>query len=425
MASITITNNRLTFDASSRKWFLMYNIEYGENETFSSITVVSNRQWCNVKNTTVTQYQTEIELGNNRSLIARSADVTITVTTNTGTYSTVAVVTQEEFKIYPIWANTPVRITTLLNSVNYEVRYNSKSIYAGKAYVMPNTDYVEIDISKICASYLNSSLEGKIDNPADYIQLDGVKNFGLYINGELEGAFMFFNSYTYQPTPIYRLLIGGDTLLILSDPIRKEFDSRQYIIYSFVNVLQSGGYPVNSYYYLDNTLEPTEVYGSLVGGKEYVTLQKAPANANTFEIFKEKIPIKKTCAKYCLYYQNALGGWDSFLINGNDKRTDKITGYNYIKSVNNTTKEFGNKKYMNVIAPSYKLYTDWLDDDEASRMYHLLESTEVYLHNLEDDTIIPINLTNSNCEFKTFTNNGKKKFYYEINAELAQERIRQ
>lgn len=425
MATITVTNNRLAFDSSSRKWFLMYNIEYGENETFSSITVVSNRQWCNVKNKTITQYQTEIELSYNNDLEPRSAEVTIAVTTNTGTYLAVAIVTQEEFKLYPIWANTPVRITTLLNSVNYEVRYNSKSIYAGKAYVMPNTDYVEIDISKICASYLNSSLEGKIDNANNYIQLDGVKNFGLYINGELEGAFMFFNSYTYQPTPMYKQLLGGDTILMLSDPIRNIVDTRQYIMRSFVNVSTSSGIGVYAYFYLTNELQPTEVFGSLAGRKGYTTFMKAPANANTFEIFKEKTPIEKTCAKYCLYYQNALGGWDSFLINGNDKRTDKITGYNYIKSVNNTTKEFGNKKYMNVIAPSYKLYTDWLNDDEASRMYHLLESTEVYLHNLEDDTIIPVNLTNSNCEFKTFANNGKKKFYYEINAELAQERIRQ
>jgi hypothetical protein len=97
----------------------------------------------------------------------------------------------------------------------------------------------------------------------------------------------------------------------------------------------------------------------------------------------------------------------------------------YRKAINNTTKQFATKKYLNVINTSYKLYTDWLTDDEASRMHHLLESTEVYLHNLEDDTIIPVNLTNSTCEYKTFTNNARRKFYYEINAELAQQKIRQ
>jgi hypothetical protein len=66
-----------------------------------------------------------------------------------------------------------------------------------------------------------------------------------------------------------------------------------------------------------------------------------------------------------------------------------------------------------------------MTDDEASRMHHLLESTEVYLHNLEDDTIIPVNITNNSCEFKTFTNNGKKKFNYEIDVELARTKVRQ
>ena len=427
MATITVTNSRLNFDASSRKMFLTYTVSLDSGEVYQSITVASNRQWCNVKNKTVTVYQTEIELSNNRTLEARDAQVTITVTTSTGTYVQMVVIHQDEFKLYPIWANNVVRVETLLNSVKYEVRYNSETIYSGKAYVIPNTNYVEIDMSKICASYLNSSLEGIIDAPANYNTLNSVKKFALYINGNLEGAYMYYNSYTYAPTPEYLNLLGGETMLILSDPIRKVFDSRQYIVYSLMNVLiKSGGSGIPCYAYFYNSKnERTEVFGSLSVGIGYVTMMKAPEDAVAFEMYGQKTPIKKTCCKYCLYYQNALGGWDSFLIDGNDKRTDKITSYNYIKAVDNTTKSFGTKKYMNTISTAYKLHTDWLNDDEASRMHHLLESTEVYLHNLEDDTIIPVNITNNSCEFKTFTNNGKKKFNYEINVELARTKVRQ
>ena len=424
MATITVTNNRLNFDASNRKMYLTYTVALDADETYTSIKVVSNSQWCNVKNKTVTLYQTEIELSNNRTLLSRSAIVTITLTTSKGTFETTVTIQQSEFKIYPIWATNIVNVETQLNYVSYEVRHNGNTIYSGKAYVVPNTNYVEIDISKICSSYLSSSLEGIIDAPANYNKLDSVKNFGLYVNGNLEGAYMYYNSYTYEANPDYTDY-NTETFLKLSDPIRKTgYDSRQYVVYSFFNVLASNSYGLNSYFTKDiEWVRP--VYESLSYATGYTTFMKVPEGANNFQILGETYPIKKTCAKYCLYYKNALGGWDSFLINGNDKRTDKITGYKYTKAINNKTKDFGVKKYLNVIGTSYKLYTDWLTDDEASRMHHLLESTEVYLHNLEDDTLIPVNLTNSSCEFKTFTNNGRKKFYYEINAELAQEKIRQ
>lgn len=423
MATIIVTNNRLNFDASHRKLLLTYTIELDTDETFTSIKVVSNRQWCNVKNTTISVYQTEIELASNNSTIFRDAEVTITLVTSKNTYTNTVTISQKGFEIHPIWANNIVKIETQLNYIQYEVRHNSKTIYSGKAYTIPNTNYVEIDMSRICSPFLNSSIENKLDEPVDFAPIEGVKSFNLYVNGEIEGSFLFFNSYTYKDNPPYLLLTDGDTMLILSDPIRKQYDSRQLIIYSFFNVLRSGGYGCNVVFDFDGYIQ--RVYGSLAGRQEYVTLMKAPDGANSVNFFGEKFPIKKTCCKYCLYYQNALGGWDSFLINGNDKQTDKITSYNYRKAINNTTKQFATKKYLNVINTSYKLYTDWLTDDEASRMHHLLESTEVYLHNLEDDTIIPVSLTNSTCEYKTFTNNARRKFYYEINAELAQQKIRQ
>lgn len=423
MATINVTNNRLNFDASNRKMFLTYDVVLDSDETYTSIKVVSNAQWCNVKNKTVTAYQTEIELSNNRTLLSRSAIVTITLTTSKGTFETVVTIGQSEFKIYPIWATNIVNIDTQLNYVSYEVRHNGETIYSGKAYVVPNTNYVEIDISKICSSYLNSSLDGKIDNPTDYIELEGVKSFNLYVNGELEASFLYYNSYTYEANPDYTEY-NTETYVKLSDPIRTGYDSRQYVVYSFFNVLANNSYGLNSYFSKGYEWSKP-VYASLSYKTGYTTFMKVPEGADRVQILDELISIKKTCAKYCLYYQNALGGWDSFLINGNDKRTDKITGHKYTKAINTNTKCFGIKKYLNVIDTSYKLYTDWLTDDEASRMFHLLESTEVYLHNLEDDTIIPVNLTNSSCEFKTFTNNGRKKFNYELNLELAQERIRQ
>lgn len=422
MATITVTNVP-EFDASFRQFTLYYTITLESGEEINDVSVVSSSIWCNVKNSTITNYSTKIELSENNALTSREAIVTIEVDTSTGVYTNIVTIRQEEFKIYPIWANMPIRIETEANSIKYYIKYNNEIIYSGKAYVIQDNDFVEIDISQICSSYLNSSMERAFNNPQDFNALDGFKYFGLYVNDEFYRGYNFYNSYSYQPNPEY-ISYSNKTFVKLSNPIRKFYDSRQYVIYSFFNVLDYGNYYINFYFH-KNVTTHSSLSATVKGRTEYTTLAKAPEGYDTVQFFDEYIPIKNTCAKYCLYYQNALGGWDSFLINGNDKQTDKITSYKYIKNANNTTKDFGTKKYLNLITQTYKLYTDWLNDDEASRMFNLLESTEVYLHNLEDDSIIPVNITNNSCEYKTFSNNGKKKFYYTIDVELAQYRTRQ
>lgn len=422
--AIISTEEILNFDSSFRKFTLYYTITLGAGETISSVTVVSSSPtWFNVKNSTITNYSTDIEIKANNTFEPKEATITITVTTNSGTTTKTVTIIQDKFEIYPIWANKVVIIETQENFVNYKINHKNETIYAGKAYVMPNTDYVEIDITKICSSYLNSTLEDSIDAPQNFNAQNGVGLFSLYVNEELHSTYNFYNSYSYKPNPSYTVY-DDRSYLVLSDPIRKVYDARQYIIYSFFNVLDTGSFYFDFYFHKNQYTHST-VSGTLTGRTLYTTMATVPDGFDTVQIFQEYIPIISGCSKYCLYYQNALGGWDSFLINGNDKQIDKITSYKYIKSVDNTTRKFGTKKYLNMINSTYKLYTDWMTDDEASRMHHLLESTEVYMHNLEDGTIIPVNITNSNCEYKTYTNNGKKKFYYEIDVEFAQHKIRQ
>ena len=137
--------------------------------------------------------------------------------------------------------------------------------------------------------------------------------------------------------------------------------------------------------------------------------------------------VKDSCATHCLYYSNAYGGWDSLCINGNTKKTDNINGYTYTKKTDIVLnpRTFQTKKYLNEIKSNWVLNTGWLTDDEASRMYHLLESTDVFLQDLNNpDVLIPINITNTQCEYKTFTNNGKKKINYVIEAQEANLKIR-
>ena len=62
--------------------------------------------------------------------------------------------------------------------------------------------------------------------------------------------------------------------------------------------------------------------------------------------------------------------------------------------------------------------------NDGSKMYHLLESTQVYLHNLETDEIIPVVITDTSCVYKTYSNQGNTRFYYTINVEASNYKIR-
>ena len=85
--------------------------------------------------------------------------------------------------------------------------------------------------------------------------------------------------------------------------------------------------------------------------------------------------VVKTCYDYCLYYRNAHNGYDSLLIQGTANKKDKIESIYYTKNADNTKQDFAKTKYNNVITTTYTMHTDWFNDDEQSRLHHLLEST--------------------------------------------------
>ena len=425
MANIIMEDTSpIEFDWSFRKYKIRYTIELEDGETYTSTQCDGQNVWCNVKKSDITAYRTPIELSTNNSFESRSVTLTFTFKTSLGTYTRTVEIIQGGFVITPIWESTPLRIQTDANFVKYSVRGGNNVIFSGRAYVLPNNNEVEIDVAKICASYLNSSLEGKINttNASGLTALDGVKTFVVYVNDEQDGRYLFFNSYAYNTNPPYKL-IGNDYYVLLSDPIRKVIDRRQLIMFSFFKAMQ--GNVFLEYLNYPTPIGDESMKQQVNSRVEYTINEKPLSGYDKVEILGEEYEIKDTCCKYCLYYLNSLGGWDSFLINGNDKRTDNITQYKYIKSVPSNSVLFGTKNYMNIINTTYKLYTDWMNDEEASKMFNLLESTEVYLHNLEEDKIIPVIITNKNCEFKTFKNNGRKKFYYTIEVEEAQHKIRQ
>lgn len=134
--------------------------------------------------------------------------------------------------------------------------------------------------------------------------------------------------------------------------------------------------------------------------------------------------VKKTCADYCLYYLNAYGGYDHLLIKGTVLRTDSFARTEITRDVSNATLLHGKQCIATEITPKWRLNTDYLTDEQWAKTHHLLGSTHVLLHNLATDEIVPVVITSSTAEFKTYRNQGNKKSFLTIDVEASVKRMR-
>ena len=132
-----------------------------------------------------------------------------------------------------------------------------------------------------------------------------------------------------------------------------------------------------------------------------------------------------TCARYALYYVNAYGGWDTLVMDGIDEERDGLTRHEASRVYDNTDMQNrGTVNYVNEIQKSWTLRTGYLTDEQAGRMHHLLNSVQVYLYEMESGSFLPVVLTGTSTEYKTYRNQGRKLVSYEIQVRLAQDRIR-
>lgn len=329
--------------------------------------------------------------------------------------------------IAPIWKDYIWSEETLDDFIEYHLDDGGTTIYAGKAYKYPDADRVEFLLNSVTENYLSNGISFPTTLSTS-IMPNYLKNFTLVTSTGNEKPIIFFNDWSYKDTD----LTSG---YFLSDPITGLIDPRQYVMTSWL--LPTGEGIVNRFYYKDGIQTATDVtLKSGINGYTFVenitNLQLGCGDyiimefvvSGTISQKQIKYTIDNTGKDYVLYYVNAAGGWDSLLIEGNVKKTDEFESESYIKRVLRPSTEFARNKYLNTITSSWTLYTGYLNDEQASKMYNLLESTQVYLHNLKDNTITPVLITDTSCEYKTYTNQGKNKFYYTINVESSQDNYR-
>lgn len=291
---------------------------------------------------------------------------------------------------------------------------NEQLLYQGIAHRRPDEKNLMVKVNDICANVLSIYLTTK--NLGFNVVEQGEFIISLWEDGRwsIKESVQFYADYSYDN--LFSIYNKG-----LSDPINCRVSPHTPIPFSQV------------------ASEHVEVRGAMIGnynppiegmGGYYmidISSLKDGDEVSLYEVGLEQsisYNVVDCNARYALYYVNAYGGVDMLLIEGNHSERDALTRHTMQTEYDNrASSNRGKVNIANEITKSLTLHTSWLTDDESMRMHHLLNSTQVLLYDLQTKEEIPVILTNTTTEYKTFKGGGKL-VNYAIELSLANDRIR-
>ena len=295
---------------------------------------------------------------------------------------------------------------------NGGIRYYDKLLFAGRSYARPGTVNNVILVNKICQDYMDIPL----------LEQDTISINGGYNTFKLKSAdgntlyrqYSFVNDWSY----------GKFKTGLLSRPILKDHSKvfrNQLLPFSVFGAADEVAVPYEIVY-ADGTKWSSIAYETRGIKTEMFPFGDRKNGAVGYTINNKSYTISDECVQYVLYYINPWGGYDWFPIRGKVVEKDSMTAYTYTQNFNNQTWDFGKRRYLTEITKHFTLHTQWMSEDESSRMWYLLQSNTVYLHNLVEDKIYPVIITNNEQEHK------KKllgtRISYQIEVDLSQNRER-
>lgn len=341
--------------------------------------------------------------------------------------------------IASIWKDYFVNLGTA-DSVPFRIKVGDDIIYNGKAHRRPNESSILARINDICADYLSNTLPtlsqaefSALSFPLEFT----IENFIVTAQGEepdweYVDDVSFINDWSYDNS-------YNPSTMGMAFPINGRIDARQWLTFTAYNAssvtatltFKDGTtaqviipVEISADFSDDFNVDFARSVRSAGSGTAVFDLSawddvaKVTINGKTWDVVTD-------CKEWVLYYVNAFGGWDSLLIEGNSSEVDNLTRYTReMEYDNRSTLNRGRQNFVNEISKSYTLHTSWLSDAESLRMHHLLNSTDVYLFNINSGEMIPVTLSNTTTEHKTYKSNGNRLVNYSIDVTIAQDRIR-
>lgn len=333
--------------------------------------------------------------------------------------------------ICPIWKDYYVDLGTEKSveySVYAEVDSGSVLIFKGLAHRRPNEANIKIKINDICADYLEQQV---FQAEEGFFQHEISVKFYVSV-GEASrlGYVQMINDWSYEDKEEYG---------VLASSITKMFDVRMPLLYSlfvpnaaqktiYIDA-QDTGADFNIDFSSDFLIGNDRGWNVNVQNSGTLTLRNIFDKQGDVTIRTDNSSITykgiSSCATHALYYVNAYGGWDFMLMQGRTIEQDSYKRREFGKDYNNASaKNRGTYNYLNEVQKSFTLRTGWMFGNEGKQMHHLLGSTNVFLFDIEKQTMTPVIVTNGDCKYKTYGTEGGKLVSYEINVRIAQNRAR-
>lgn len=369
-----------------------------------------------------------IELGPNTSTSSRNLTVSVKSKQTGEVSNSMTIVQGTRTNLFiPAWKDEIYEFSS--NPATFQILDGlGNTLYTGRAVARPGENNPKVNVSAIFRNYMTDTFLD-FSKEATFVSSEEDRKFSLQISQSEVVDYWVHQDWSYDPSIVYdRRASDG---FILSRPINGHFDPRMCFLFS---VYQNGPHP--QYWNAAKIGEGGRVIEEYSPSTEYTTstfiVHGVESNVKEFyfenpENTYDKVSYDKlVCGKgYALYYRNRLGGFDSFLIEGNTMKTDSYDRGSYLDVYNNNNPtDFGKISYHKDIKTTWTLYTGWLNDEEAENLsFNLLPSPQVYLHDLEKDTIKAVNITNSSVDYKTMRNQGYKIVQYQIDIEESQTQL--
>lgn len=308
--------------------------------------------------------------------------------------------------------------------VEYAIYKDDKPIFISRANKRPFAQNNKILVNKICQNYMELS----------YLNEGGVAQGGNYQTFKLCSpngnvvykTYRFVNDWSYSDD----FRTG-----VLSHPILNDYKSVYYgqlLPFSIFGAAERIGVEYGIRYkdgVVDDYGKPIEDWITTEYVKDNITNINFPFEGRNNDVKGYMIDgveynVVDDCnVEYVLYYINPWGGYDWFPIKGKVVEKDSLTQFTYTQNCINTRLDFQKNRYLVEIHKKFTLNTHWLREDESKRMWYLLQSNLVYLHNIKENKIYPVLITNTEIEHKQRSKTSNR-ISYQIEVELSQTRER-
>lgn len=333
-------------------------------------------------------------------------------------YFTVIIDPPAAYLSFPIWKTMNIEIPIV--TPFYTIKKGDDLIFSGKVYAQKTDSVRSVNVNDIIEDYTSDSID--ITSSQRWQKTENEKVFTLATGvNETEMSDMFNLVVTDDWSYADRA-----RTYFTSDPICYTIDSRQYFVFSVQNRY---GDTLPSYSYQTDLVSVDGVETGdykVVSDESYTQIIKDISNLKTIDITEmnnvDDTRYFKVCTtknKYCLYYKNLYGGYDSILLNPTSQLSASITDNTLTTDYDTTVLNHYKRSYSKTIQNKWSLKTNLLNDTQSEKMRHIYTSNQMWLHNLETGKLYAVNPVDKTFTEKTFKSNKHKPISYTITVEEA------